>query len=100
MPCLVAGGVLTGYIGISIEKVLFVLLTLSGEVPVLKATVTSITLVGWISGIAFLMHATSPCDPLAPWYIGAVPYRLECRAFWSARASVRISTNSLGRAAY
>jgi hypothetical protein len=33
VPCLVAGGVLTGYIGISIEKVLFVLLTLSGKVP-------------------------------------------------------------------
>ena len=75
LPC-VLGGLLTGYIGISIEKVLFVLLTMAGDVPVRHATVTSITLVGWVSGIAFIMHAFSPCDPSAPQYIGAVPYDL------------------------
>lgn len=75
VPCCI-GGMLTGYIGISIEKVLFVLLTLSGEGSVRQATVTSITLVGWVSGLSFLFHAFSPADPFAPGYIGAVPYHL------------------------
>jgi len=75
LPCL-SGGLLTGYIGISIEKVLYVLIMMSCDVPVRVATVTSITLVGWVSGFTFVLHALSPCDPLAPQYIGAVPYDL------------------------
>ncbi|KAL1496351.1 hypothetical protein AB1Y20_016307 [Prymnesium parvum] len=72
----VAAGMVTGYIGICIEKVLFVYLTLSGELSVKQVSVSSITLVGWVSAIATVMHALAPRDPSAPGYIGAVPYEL------------------------
>ena len=75
VPC-VLGGLLTGWIGVSIEKVLFVLLTRDGSVDVRRATITSVSLVGWLSGVATLMHMLSPCDPNAPDYVGALPYGL------------------------
>ena len=74
--CCLLGGMLTGYIGVAIEKVMFILITLNPLVDIRSATVTSITVVGWVSALAFLMHAMSPCDPNAPQYIGAVPYHL------------------------
>ena len=68
---------LTGYIGISAEKVLFVLLTLSDAAPTaMHATVTSITLVGWLSALSLVAHARAPTSPTDPDYIGAVPYGL------------------------
>lgn len=70
----VLGGLLTGYIGNSIENVLFVLLTWRYGVNARKASVTSITLVGWLSMLSFVIHALSPCNPEAEGYIGAVPY--------------------------
>jgi len=73
----VIGGCLTGYIGVCIEKVLFVLLTWRYGVNARAASVTSIALVGWISAVAFALHAIAPCSPAAPGYIGAVPY-----AYW------------------
>ena len=113
VPC-VAGGILTGYIGVAIEKVLFILFTMrlpservggppscnprtrawlrvarvrahniyatlsclvaASSLLTLRSlpcspaaiTVTSITLVGWLSGLATVLHAISPCDPAAP----------------------------------
>lgn len=73
----VLGGWLTGYIGVSIEKVLFVLLTWRYGINARTASVTSIALVGWVSALSFFIHATSPCQPGAPGYVGAVPY-----AYW------------------
>jgi len=49
------GGLLTGYIGISVEKVLFVLLAsgaLGRREHVRSAAITSVTFVGWLSGIS------------------------------------------------
>ena len=57
--CCVLGGILTGYIGVAIEKVLFMLITLNPAVDIRAATVTSITVVGWLAAFAFLMHAMS-----------------------------------------
>ena len=74
--CCFLGGILTAYIGVGIEKVVFTLLTLNPLVDIRAATVTSITIVGWLSALAFLFHALSPCDPTAPQYIGAVPYHI------------------------
>ena len=71
----VAGGMLTGYIGVAIEKVLFVLLTLEGSC-VRRATLTSITAVGWVSAVAVATHALSSPDPSSPSYIGVPPVRL------------------------
>lgn len=70
----VAGGWLTGYIGVSVEKVLFTVLTWRHAVDARAASVTSICVVGWVSAVAFVMHAAAPCNPAAPGYIGAVPY--------------------------
>ena len=70
-----AGGLLTGYIGVAIEKVIFVLLTLEGTC-VRRATLTSITVVGWVSAVAVAVHALSPSEPTDPGYIGVLPVRL------------------------
>lgn len=68
------GAWMTGYIGIGVEKFLFILLTWRFSVNVRAACITSITVVGWLSGIAFLIHALAPRDAEDPGYIGAVPY--------------------------
>ena len=75
IPC-VLGGALTGWIGVSSEKVLFVLLSRYATIHLRTATITSITLVGWLSGVALTIHALSPRDPTAPRYIGAIPIGL------------------------
>ena len=71
----VLGGLLTGYIGVAIEKVLFVLMTMEGAC-VRRATLTSITAVGWASALAVAAHALAPSDPADPGYIGALPVRV------------------------
>lgn len=58
----VVGGVLTGYIGVAAEKVSFVLLTSRGKLDVRTASVTSVTLVGWLSAVATAVHAFSRCS--------------------------------------
>jgi uncharacterized membrane protein YfcA len=51
------GGLVTGWVGIGIEKFLFVLLTLYCKADVLKSCITSVTIVGWLSVIGGLIHA-------------------------------------------
>lgn len=68
-------GMLTGYIGISVEKVLFWLLTWRQKASVEASCVTSITLIGFLSGIAMVVHIFSPCDLADPSYTGAIPWR-------------------------
>ena len=52
---------LAGWIGIGVEKVTFFLLTYFHKVDVIAAGLSSITLVGWLSFFAFLLHAV--CTP-------------------------------------
>lgn len=52
------GGLITGWIGIGIEKILFVMLTsYPCKTDVKKACLTSISIVGWVSLFATLVHA-------------------------------------------
>jgi len=68
--CCIPAGVLTSYIGISIEKVLFVLLTWLNGIHVQKASVSSIVIVGVMSAFASIVHLAQPCEK------GAVPFPL------------------------
>jgi len=69
----VVGGLLVGFIGIGIEKVTFTIATWQGNVHVQHASVTSITLTGWLSGIAMIVHFVSPQCPAEPGYGGVLP---------------------------
>ena len=60
------GGLLTGCIGVSIEKVAFVLLTCHWGRDVRQASVTSVTLVGWLSAAATAVHALERCSESRP----------------------------------
>jgi hypothetical protein len=55
------GGMLCGWIGIGVEKVTFFLLTYFHKVDVIAAGLSSITMTGWLSFFAFLLHAV--CTP-------------------------------------
>jgi hypothetical protein len=55
------GGMLCGWIGIGVEKVTFFLLTYFHKVDVIAAGLSSITMTGWLSFVAFLLHAL--CTP-------------------------------------
>ena len=55
------GGMLCGWIGIGVEKVTFFLLTYFHRVDVIAAGLSSITMTGWLSFFAFLLH--SLCTP-------------------------------------
>jgi hypothetical protein len=55
------GGMLCGWIGIGLEKVTFFLLTYFHKVDVIAAGLSSITMTGWLSFFAFLLHAV--CTP-------------------------------------
>jgi uncharacterized membrane protein YfcA len=79
IPVLFLASILTGYIGVTVDKVLFMLLTWSHGAHVRDATITGTTLVGWLSAVAALLHMASPCDARAAMYVGAVPYH-----FWLA----------------
>lgn len=67
---------LTGYIGVTVDKIMFMLLTWSHGVNARDATITGTTLVGWLSAWAGILHMISPCDQDDPLYIGAVPYHV------------------------
>mmetsp|Transcript_10475 Transcript_10475/g.30834 ORF Transcript_10475/g.30834 Transcript_10475/m.30834 type:complete len:105 (-) Transcript_10475:350-664(-) len=79
------GGLLTGYIGISVEKVLFVLLAsgaLGRREHVRSAAITSVTFVGWLSGVSLAVRASraGTASPDARDYVGEVPWRLVATA--------------------
>jgi len=59
--CCFLGGMLCGWIGIGVEKVTFFLLTYFHDVDVIAAGLSSITMTGWLSFFAFLLHAL--CTP-------------------------------------
>lgn len=59
--CCFLGGMLCGWIGIGVEKVTFFLLTYFHKVDVIAAGLSSITMTGWLSFFAFLLHAL--CTP-------------------------------------
>ena len=59
--CCFLGGMLCGWIGIGVEKVTFFLLTYFHKVDVIAAGLSSITMTGWLSFFAFLLHAV--CTP-------------------------------------
>mmetsp|Transcript_10623 Transcript_10623/g.21222 ORF Transcript_10623/g.21222 Transcript_10623/m.21222 type:complete len:417 (-) Transcript_10623:168-1418(-) len=59
--CCFLGGMLCGWIGIGVEKVTFFLLTYFHKVDVIAAGLSSITMNGWLSFFAFLLHAV--CTP-------------------------------------
>jgi len=59
--CIFFGGMLTSWIGIGVEKITFLLLTAIHDVDVVAAGLSSITLVGWLSLVAFGFHAM--CAP-------------------------------------
>lgn len=59
--CCFLGGMLVGWIGIGAEKVTFFLLTYFHDVDVVAAGLSSITMTGWLSLVAFLLHAL--CTP-------------------------------------
>ena len=74
---LIVGGVLVGVIGIGIEKVLFCLVTWGARgIHVRDASISSVAVVGWLSGISMIVHAVSPRCPMAPGYNGAIPIDL------------------------
>jgi len=73
-PVCFLGGVLTGYIGIGIEKFLFCLLTSYYGFNIRSACCTSIFVVGLCSMVSFAVHASSPRDQLEAGYVGAVPF--------------------------
>mmetsp|Transcript_26089 Transcript_26089/g.45507 ORF Transcript_26089/g.45507 Transcript_26089/m.45507 type:complete len:360 (-) Transcript_26089:287-1366(-) len=66
------GGLVTGWIGIGIEKALFVLLTsYPHKAEIRRACITSISVVGWISLASTLAHALGPGDlPYLLWLAG------------------------------
>ena len=66
------GGVLTGWIGIGVEKVLFILLTTRrfGGLDPRCAGVTSITVVGWVSLVAAIYHFRAGHVPLCLFVTG------------------------------
>ena len=59
--CCFLGGMLCGWIEIGVEKVTFFLLTYFHKVDVIAAGLSSITMTGWLSFFAFLLHAV--CTP-------------------------------------
>jgi uncharacterized membrane protein YfcA len=65
------GGLITGWIGIGIEKVLFVMLTSYDKCNINRACITSISIVGWISTFAFVIHMWLLKDvPVMFWVCG------------------------------
>jgi len=70
--CCFIGGLVTGWIGIGIEKVLFVLLTAHPHhANIKRACITSIAIVGWISLISLVLHLVYLNDvPLVLWCCG------------------------------
>lgn len=66
----VVGGALTACVGIALEKTLFVLLASTTRRASASITVTSITAVGWASGLCLMVRA---CDPVR---FGRVPLTL------------------------
>lgn len=50
------GGMITGYIGIGIEKIYFLLTTSLHKAEVKRSTVTAISIVGWLSFLSALIH--------------------------------------------
>jgi len=73
----VVGGVLVGVIGIGIENVLFCVVTWGARgIHVRDASISSVVVVGWLSGISMIVHAVSPRCPAEPGYKGAIPIDL------------------------
>mmetsp|Transcript_18153 Transcript_18153/g.26412 ORF Transcript_18153/g.26412 Transcript_18153/m.26412 type:complete len:165 (+) Transcript_18153:514-1008(+) len=65
------GGLITGWIGIGIEKVLFMMLTSYDRCNINRACITSISIVGWISMFAFFVHLLILQDiPMMIWLCG------------------------------
>lgn len=75
--CCVIGGILVGLIGIGVEKITFILATWGARgIHVRSASVSSIAITGWLSGIALVVHLIAPRCPASPGYEGAVPFRI------------------------
>lgn len=66
LSCCFAGGLMNAWIGIGLEKVLFVLLTFHGG-DVLSASVTGITITGLLSFATAIRNAVNGTFPLELW---------------------------------
>ena len=64
----IIGGMVSGWIGIGIEKIYFLLVTSYHKAEIRRATITAIALIGWISTISASIHFFILKDvPIAYW---------------------------------
>jgi len=74
--CCCFGGLLVAFIGIGIEKVAFIIATWQSNVHTRDASVSSIVVVGWLSGLSAGARLLSPTCPFQRGYMGNLPFEL------------------------
>lgn len=74
--CSFLGGLLTGNIGVGIEKVVFALLTLRPGMALGPSILTANMIVGWLSALSVAIRGATACNPTEATYVGHVPWHL------------------------
>jgi len=70
---LIPASVITAYIGVCVDKLLFVLMTFGSGAPVIRSTLTGTTFVGWLSIIGVIVHVFVPDSISTERHMGDIP---------------------------